>query len=29
MNAQRRLGERQRECVDCGAAFVFKSTLLP
>ena len=27
MNERRRLGERERDCVDCGASFAFKSTL--
>jgi hypothetical protein len=26
-NAKLRLGERQRDCVDCGQTFTFKSTL--
>jgi hypothetical protein len=27
MNERRRLGERQRDCVDCGANFTFKSAV--
>jgi DNA-directed RNA polymerase subunit RPC12/RpoP len=26
-NARRRLGERERECVDCGATFTFKNAI--
>jgi hypothetical protein len=27
VNERRRLGERERDCVDCGQTFTFKSTL--
>jgi hypothetical protein len=27
MNERRRLGERQRDCVDCGESFTFKSSV--
>jgi len=27
MNERRRLGERERECVDCSQTFTFKSTV--
>jgi hypothetical protein len=27
MNEPRRLGERERDCVDCGQTFTFKSAL--
>jgi DNA-directed RNA polymerase subunit RPC12/RpoP len=27
MNERRRLGERERGCVDCGETFTFKSTV--
>jgi hypothetical protein len=27
MNERRRLGERRRECADCGSSFTYRSTL--